>query len=850
MSDTTDSELPFGFEAEEGTISSGPDIDISEEMSQSFMEYAMSVIISRALPDVRDGLKPVQRRIVHSMNQANMRSGTRHRKSATVVGDVMARFHPHGDSAIYGSLVLLGQDFSLLHPLIDPQGNFGTNEDPPAQMRYTECRLSKIADRMVEGIDEDTVDFVPNYDGEHIEPVVFPARYPNLAVNGSQGIAVGMATNIAPHNLGEVVDACLYLLSNPDAPSEDLKQFIKGPDFPTGAYIVGTDGFNSALTTGRGSIKMRAVCDIAEVRKNRTAIVVTELPFQVSQDSVLEKIANLVNNKKIEGIADLRNESSARVGTRLVIELKSNSVPQVILNQLYKATNLQTTFGVNNVALVDGVPRLLNMSTMLGHYLDHQMEVIERRTRYRLRKAEERAHLLEGLIIAVDNIDAVVQLIRSSADVAEARAGLIKEFELSEIQANAILDMPLRRLTALEIEKLRAELEDLRKQIAELKKILESPQRRRTIIRKELEGAKEEFAVPRRSKIIPDEGELNLEDLIADEELIVSVSRSGYLKSVTADTYKTQRRGGRGVLAQKLNPDDITEHLVHTTALAFLLFFTNRGRVHRVRAHEIPRQNRTSRGTLAQAVLGLEPDERIEAIIDTRDYETSKYLVMVTRRGWVKRSRFKDYESRQRILVAIRLQEDDEVVSVVTTNGKSDILLATEKGIGIRFFEDDMRPIGRGTRGVRGIRLRPEDQVIGGTAVGSAKEVLLLTSRGYGKRTQVRNFRKQKRGGKGIIAIKLGPSRGRLMGICAVTDDLEVFLISANGIVIRTKVDQISRQSRIATGVKVIDLKDKAELAAFAVDENGETDEDESTETPGTEKPSKPASKNKPKPDK
>ncbi|MEX0946266.1 MAG: DNA gyrase subunit A, partial [Acidimicrobiia bacterium] len=626
---------PNGDESPIGTI------DIRDEMEQSFVDYAMSVIVSRALPDVRDGLKPVQRRIIYSMFENNIGPTTPHRKCAKVVGEVMGNYHPHGDTAIYDALVRMGQDFSLRDLLIDPQGNFGTIDDPPGASRYTEARLTHLSMRLLEGIREDTVDFQENYSGETEEPKVLPARFPNLLVNGSQGIAVGMATNIPSHNLGEVIDAVLHALEYPDSDSEALMKFVKGPDFPTGGYLVGTTGIREALASGRGSVKMRAVAEPVEIRKGRTAIVVTEMPYQVSIERVMEKIRILVEDKKLSGIADLRNESDNRRGIRLVIELKKDAVPQVVLNQLYKNTPLQESFGVNMVALVDGIPRTLNLADMIGHYLDHQMEVIERRTRFRLAEAEARAHIVEGLIIAVDNIDAVVALIRASLDTADARTRLIERFELSEIQANAILDMPLRRLTALEVNKLREELAALQELIAELKSILADPVRRRTIIREELTEIKEKFATPRRSQIIPDEGDMSLEDLIADDELIVTVSATGYVKSVPANTYKTQGRGGRGVKAAEVSGEDVVAHLVHTTAHAYLLFFTNKGLVHRAKAHEIPRQARTSKGVLAQAVLPLQPDERIEAIIDTRNYETSRFLVMVTRLGTAKKTLFR-----------------------------------------------------------------------------------------------------------------------------------------------------------------------------------------------------------------
>ncbi len=792
-------------------------IDINQEMEQSFVDYAMSVIVSRALPDVRDGLKPVQRRIIYSMFENNIGPTTPHRKCAKVVGEVMGNYHPHGDQAIYDALVRMGQDFSLRQLLIDPQGNFGTIDDPPGASRYTECRLSHLSMRLLEGIREDTVLFKENYSGETEEPEVLPARFPNLLVNGSQGIAVGMATNIPPHNLGEVIDACLHTLEHPDADSEELMRFVKGPDFPTGGYLVGTTGMREALASGRGSVRMRAVADVTEIRKGRTAIVVTEMPYQVSIERVMEKIRILVDDKKLSGIADVRNESDNRRGVRLVIELKKDAVPQVVLNQLYKNTPLQESFGVNMVALVDGVPRTLNLAQMVGHYLDHQMEVIERRTRFRLREAERRAHIVEGLIIAVDNIDEVVALIRASADTEDARGRLMARFELSEVQANAILDMPLRRLTALEVNKLREELAALLELIAELKAILADPARRRAIIKAELSEIREKFADPRRSQIIPDEGEMSLEDLIADEELIVTVSASGYVKSVPANTYRSQGRGGRGVKAAEVSGDDVVAHLVHTTAHAYLLFFTNKGLVHRAKAHEIPRQARTSKGVLAQAVLPLQPEERIEAIIDTRSYETARFLVIVTRLGTAKKTLFREYDSRNQTLVAIKLTDGDEVVSVRTTTGENDLLIFTANGQGIRFPEADLRPMGRATQGVRGIRLREGDQVVAAASSADGPEVLLLTSNGYGKRTSIDQFRGQGRGGIGVKAIKLTRVRGRLIGARGVEKGTEVFLISSAGIGIRTPVDKISRQQRDSTGVRVMDVGASAELAAFTI---------------------------------
>ena len=794
-----------------------PEIDINEEMSKSFVDYAMSVIVSRALPDVRDGLKPVQRRIIYAMNDMGIRPGSPHRKSATVVGEVIGKYHPHSNDAIYDALVRMGQSFSLRYPLIHPQGNFGTTDDPPAAMRYTECRLAELAMVLLDGIDEDTVDFADNFDGSESEPTVLPSRFPNLLVNGSQGIAVGMATNIPPHNLGEVIDACLFGLENPDAGPEEYLSIVKGPDFPTGGYVVGSKGVKDALVSGRGSVKMRAVTDFIQSRKGRTAILVTELPYQVSQDRVMERIAKLVQQKTLTGIADLRNESSSRAGMRLLIELKKDATPQIVLNQLFKHTKLQETFGVNTVALVDGVPRTLNIAELVRHFLAHQMEVIERRTRFRLDKALARAHILEGLIIAVDNIDEVIALIRRSRDAEQARFALMERFPLSELQARAVLDMPLRRLTSLETGKLREELAALRELIAELEGILADPARRRALIAAELGKVREARADKRKTRIIPAEGELSLEDLIADDELIVTVSAKGYLKSVDAGAYRPQGRGGRGVKAAALWEDDYLICVLHTTAHALLLFFTNKGRVYRIRAYEAPKMKRTARGVLAHGVLPLEPDERIEELVDTRDYETFKYMVMVTRRGLVKRTAFRQYESRSSRLVAIRLRDDDdEVVSVLATDGASDILLFTRMGMGIRFSEGEVRSTGRSTQGVKGVRLQEGDEVVGAAVTLDGDEVLMLTSGGYGKRTKVSEFRPQKRGGKGLKAIHLTRVRGELVGAAAVKPGCEVVVVSSEGIVIRTQTDSISRQGRMARGVKVMNVPEGVKLSSFS----------------------------------
>jgi DNA gyrase subunit A len=814
--------------------SSGPEttqpIDIEKEMQDSFLEYAMSVIVSRALPDVKDGLKPVHRRVLYSMWDSGIRPGTPYRKASRVVGDVVGWFHPHAPEAVYDSMVRLGQDFASRYTLIDPQGNFGTVDDPPAAMRYVEARLSKLAAHMLEGIDEDTVDFRDNYSGERQEPIVLPARFPNLLVNGSTGIAVGMATNMAPHNLGEVCDAVLYALDHTDATAEDLMEFVKGPDFPTGAYIVGTKGVASALLTGRGSIRMRAVSDIVEIRKGRMAIIVSEIPYQVSRDRIMEKAADLVRAKTIMGIADLRDESD-RHGTRLVIELKKDANPQVVLNQLFKLTQLEDTFSINNVALVDGVPRTLNLGQMVHYYVAHQLEVIERRARFRLEKAEARAHIVRGLLIALDNIDRVVQIIRGSANVDEARTALMEEFSFSEIQANHILDMPLRRLTALETTKLREELEELEATIAYLEGLLADEGMRRRVVAEELTAIRDKFADARRSQLIPDAGDMSLEDLIADEELVVTMSAAGYVKSVISKAYRTQGRGGRGVRGAGLRDDDVIEHLIHTSAHAYLLFFTNRGRVYRIRAHEIPRKDRTAKGVLVQSVMPLEPDETVQAIIDTRNYETSRFLVMFTKSCLVKKSKFSDYDSRNQVLVAIKLVGDDEVVAVRQTNGDSDLMMFTKNGQGIRFAEDEVRATGRASQGVIGVRLRDGDEVVGAAIAEEGEDVLLLTTGGFGKRTKISDFPVKHRAGLGVKAIKIVSTRGPLATARAVTDTAEVVITSSDGIVIRQEVKKINRYGRNSMGVKVMNLDEDTFLTAVSVAVSLNGDDDEGTDS-------------------
>ncbi|MDH3425919.1 MAG: DNA gyrase subunit A, partial [Acidimicrobiia bacterium] len=701
-------------------------------------------------------------------------------------------------------------------PLIDPQGNFGTVDDPPAAMRYTECRLESLAGSLLESIEEGTVDFADNYSGERQEPTVLPARFPNLLVNGSTGIAVGMATNIPPHHLGEVIDAVLHVIAKPDASPKSLLKFVKGPDFPTGGYIVGTQGIKDALLKGKGSVKMRAVAEVEEVRKGRTGIVITEIPYQVSRDRIMEKIANLVRDKKLVGIADLRDESD-RNGTRLVVELKRDGNPNVVLNQLYKLTQLQDNFSVNMVALVDGVPRTLNIAEMIGYFIDHQMEVVERRTKFRRQKAEDRMHIVDGLLIALDNIDAVVKVIRGSKDAEAARDKLMQQFKLSEIQAQHILDMPLRRLTALETTKLREEQAELLRTIKYLDGLLKSPQKRRGLIAKELTEFREKYDDRRRTRIIPEEGEMSLEDLIQDDDLVVTLTASGYVKAVSTSAYRSQGRGGRGVKAAKISQDDAVTTVLHTTAHAYLLFFSNTGKVYRIRAHELPRKDRTAKGTLIHSVLPLKPDERIEAIVDTRDYESFRYLTIATSKGQVKKTKFTDYDSRQSALIAMKLAKGDEVVAVRTTNGKDDFLLFTQEGQGIRFSEADIRPTGRDTMGVKGIRLRDKDKVVAAASSVEGEDVVLLTTAGYGKRTAMKEFPKQKRAGMGVKAMKMVRGRGKLVAAKAVPEHAEVFVISSDGVVIRTPSESISVQKRDASGVKVMSPAKNATVTSIAL---------------------------------
>ena len=793
------------------------DIEIQQEMEQSFLDYAMSVITARALPDARDGLKPVHRRILWSMFDTGLRPDRSHKKSSTVVGDVIANYHPHGDSAIYEALVRMGQSFSLGYPLIDPHGNFGSPSDPPAAHRYTECRLSPLAMKMVEGIDEETVDFADNFTGEREEPTVMPSRFPNLLVNGSQGIAVGMATNIPPHNLAEVIDATIHLIDNPEAEISDLMEFVKGPDFPTGGLIMGRAGIRQAYTTGRGSVRIRARAEIVEGKRS-DQIVVTEIPYQSSVEAIEQKIAEAVDRKIIDGIRALRNES-AKGRTRFVIELKKDAPANVVLNNLFKFTPLQSSFAVNMVALVDGVPRTLDLRAALVAYVDHQIEVVTRRTEYRLAQARDRAHIVEGLLKALDLIDEIIALIRASADRREALTGLQAEpLEFSERQANHILDMQLSRLTRLGRTNLEEELARLMITITELEAILGDDSILRGVIKDEMTEIRDAHTRERRSEISFDPGDMDIEDLIDDEDLVVTMSDRGYIKTIAADAFRTQGRGGRGVQGARLKDEDFLTDVLTTTAHAYLLFFSNKGKVYRIKAHQIPMMDRTARGTAVVNLLRLDADERIQAIIDTRDYETNAYLLFATRDGLVKKTRFTEYDkSRADGLIAINLRDGDELVRVVQTSGEDDIFLVSARGQTIRFREGEIRPMGRSAAGVRGMKLREGDHVVACAVGREGASLLLVTDGGYGKRTLLEQFPEKHRGGMGVIGIRLAGDRGSsVVAAHMVDDDDEVVLVSSRGTLMRTAVEQIALHGRASSGVRVMNVSGGETVAAVA----------------------------------
>ena len=805
-------------------------VEIQEEMESSFLEYAMSVIISRALPDARDGLKPVHRRILWSMYDQGFRPDRGHVKCARVVGDVMARFHPHGDAAIYDALARMAQPFSLQHPLIDFHGNYGSPEDPPAAARYTECRLDPLAMSMLADIGEDTVDFVDNYSGDFTEPAVLPARLPNLLVNGSQGIAVGMATSIPPHNLAEVIDAVVHLLEFPDAGIEDLMAHLQGPDFPTGGHILGRSGFESAYRTGRGSVKIRAEATVVETG-GRHALVVSALPYQVSAGTVARKIADLVNARELEGIADVNDESSGDE-TRFVIKLKRDANPEVVLNNLWKHTPLQSSFAMNMVALVDGVPRTLTLRDALGAYVAHQVEVVTRRSEFRLAAARSRLHIVEGLLRALGAIDEIIALIRASEDTGAARRGLMAEpFEFSEAQANHILDMALSRLTRLGRSQLEAEASEKRSLIADLEALLADDVRVRMLIRDELREISKEFAVERRSSLEIDPGELDIEDLIDDDDLVFTMSASGYVKTVAVDEFRVQGRGGRGVAGARLKEADTVTHLIHTTAHSYLLFFSNLGRVYRLKAHEVPVASRTARGTSIVNLLSLQDTERIQAVIDTRDYETNRYLLFATAKGRVKRTKLTAYDSSRKAgLIAIHLRDGDELVAVVPTDGVHDILLSSRLGRTARFAQGQVREMGRAAAGVIGLKFKHEGDSVVSCALARPESTLLhVTSLGYGKRTPVDDFNCKGRAAQGVMGIRLSEDRGEVVGTLVVDDGDEILAVSREGVVIRIPVSDIMVRGRLVMGVKVMSPDSGDEVVAIALvgDEvNGDPDTD------------------------
>ncbi len=794
-------------------------IEINLEMERSFLEYSMSVIVSRALPDARDGLKPVHRRILYSMFDQGLRPDRPHTKCAKVVGEVMGTYHPHGDSAIYDALVRMVQDFAMRHPLISGHGNFGGTgpDEGAAAMRYTECRLAPLALELLDSIDEETVDFEPNYDNTNQQPTVLPSRFPNLLVNGSQGIAVGMATKIPPHNLGEVIDATLHLLANPGATSDDLMRFVKGPDFPTGAQILGRQGILDAYRTGRGSIKVRAVAEVDEHR-GETHIVVTEFPYEVSVESVEEKIYDLVKAGELDGVAAVQNDSAGRQA-RLVIRLKRDANANVVLNKLYKNTTLQTTFAVNMLALVDGVPRTLNLAAALTYYIAHQIDVVTRRTQFRLRKAEARAHIVEGLLRAIDMLDQVIATIRGSDDRPAARASLMTApFSFSEEQANHILDMTLGRLTRLGRSELDEEMARLRETITELRSILASDAKLRGVIADEMSAIKAKYANERLTQVVNDPGELGVEDLIDDEDVVITMTRAGYVKSVSADAFRTQGRGGRGVQGAKLRDEDLVDQIVHTTTHAHLLLFSNRGRVFRLRGHEIPMKERTAKGTAIVNLLNLLPNESIQAIVATKDFPRDKFLVFTTASGTVKKTSFSEYDkSRREGWIAIKLRDGDEVVRVVATSGADDLMMVTFRGMAIRFNEAEVRDMGRDATGVRGIRLKDDDRAISLDVVRADADLFLVTDTGFGKRVKTERFNAQGRGGQGVRAIRLTAARGFVVAAFMVELADEVLLASSGGVLIRTPVREVSSQGRDATGVRVMNLDDGHSVATAAV---------------------------------
>ena len=815
------------------------EIDLEKKMKESYIDYAMSVIASRALPDVRDGLKPVQRRILYSMIELNNGPDKPHRKCARIVGDTMGKYHPHGDSSIYGALVNMAQDWSTRYPLVDGHGNFGSVDgDGAAAMRYTEARLSKISMELTADINKNTVDFEPNFDETEKEPVVLPARFPNLLVNGTSGIAVGMATNIPPHNLREVIGAVVKIiddqLENKETSIEDIMKIVKGPDFPTGATILGTRGINEAYRTGRGKIVVRAVSNIETMANGKSRIIVTELPYMVNKARLISKIADLVKEKRVDGIVDLSDHSS-REGMRICIELRRDANANVILNQLYKHTQLQDTFGVIMLALVNGEPKVLNLRDMLGYYLKHQEEVITRRTQYELNKAEERAHILQGLLIALDHIDEVISIIRGSQTVQIAKAELMEKFQLSDAQAQAIVDMRLRALTGLEREKLEKEYEELMKRIGELKAILADRHLLLGVIKEEILAISEKYGDERRTHIGFDVYDISTEDLIPREDVVITMTKLGYIKRMTSDTFKSQNRGGRGIKGMQTLDEDYVEELFLCSTHHYIMFFTNTGRVYRLKGYEIPEAGRTARGTAIINLLQLQPEEKITAVIPIKEYEEGKYLFMATKKGLVKKTPIMDYANvRKTGLAAITLREDDELIEVKTTDNEKDILLITKYGQCIRFHETDVRPTGRTSMGVRGMNLSDQDEIIGMQLNTQGDYLLIVSEKGMGKLTDMNEFTSQNRGGKGIRCYKIIEKTGNVVGVKAVNEDDEIMIINTEGIIIRTECTGISKLGRITSGVKLINLDDNVSVASIAkvrkTEDNGEEESQDENE--------------------
>lgn len=792
-------------------------VDIEDEMKKSFIDYAMSVIVQRALPDVRDGLKPVHRRILYAMHSLGFTPDKPHRKSATTVGEVLGKYHPHGDAAVYETMVRMAQDFSYRYPLIDGHGNFGSIDgDAAAAMRYTEARMSKISMEMLRDINKETVDFMPNYDESLKEPVVLPSRFPNLLVNGSSGIAVGMATSIPPHNLGEVIDGVIATIDNPEIELDELMKYIKAPDFPTGALIMGREGIKKAYATGRGNVVIRAKAEIENMSGNRQRIVITEIPYQVNKAALIEKIADLVKEKKIDGISDLRDESD-REGMRIVIEIKRDANANIILNQLYKHTQLQSSFSIIMLALHQGQPKIMNLKEMLKHYIDHQKEIIVRRTKYDLNKAEERAHILEGLRIALDHIDEIISILRGSKTVNEAKEKMMKRFGLTDAQATAIAEMRLKTLTGLERSKIEEEYLGLIKDIEYYRSILASELMINNIIKNELLEIKKTYGDKRRSKITQSVKDFEVEDLIEEEEIAVTLTHFGYIKRLPADTYKSQRRGGKGITALQTREDDFVEHLFITSTHNYLLFFTNKGRMYRLKAYEIPEAGRQAKGTALVNLLHLDKGELVNAVITIKDFEEEGYLIFMTKNGIIKKTDLKEYVSqRTKGLNAITLKEGDELISVKLTRGTSELIAVTRHGLAIRFPEKDVRSMGRTATGVKGVTLDEGDSVIAMDIVEEDADLLVISERGFGKRTSLDEYRVQRRGGKGVITSKITKKTGYLVGAKVVKEDCEVMLISAEGVIIRMHVKDISKMGRSTQGVTLMKVSENDNVVALA----------------------------------